>query len=58
VGGISPFGARRSLPAFLEEALLDHDRIAINGGQRGVILELASAEVARLLDASAVDLTA
>ena len=58
VGGISPFGARRPLPAYLEETLLEHDRIAINAGQRGVILELLSSEVARLLDASAVDLSA
>ena len=58
VGGISPFGARRPLPAYLEETLLEHERIAINAGQRGVILELASSEVARLLDASAVDLSA
>ena len=49
VGGISPFGARRALPAFLEESLLEHERIAINAGQRGVIIELASADVARLL---------
>jgi Cys-tRNA(Pro)/Cys-tRNA(Cys) deacylase len=58
VGGISPFGARRALPAFLEESLLEHERIAINAGQRGVILELASADVVRLLDATAADLAA
>jgi Cys-tRNA(Pro)/Cys-tRNA(Cys) deacylase len=58
VGGISPFGARRALPAFLEESLLEHERIAVNAGQRGVIVELASADVARLLDATAVDLAA
>ena len=58
VGGISPFGARRALPAFLEESLLEHERIAINAGQRGVILELATADVMRLLDAVAADLAA
>jgi Cys-tRNA(Pro)/Cys-tRNA(Cys) deacylase len=58
VGGISPFGARRALPVFLEESLLEHERIAVNGGQRGVILELASTDVVRLLDATAADLAA
>jgi Cys-tRNA(Pro)/Cys-tRNA(Cys) deacylase len=58
VGGISPFGARRPLPAYLEEALTLYDRIAINGGQRGVILELDPADAVRLLDAVVADLTA
>ena len=58
VGGISPFGARRALPAFLEESLLEHERIAMNAGQRGVIIELASADVVRLLGAVAADLAA
>ena len=58
VGGISPFGARRALPSYLEESLLEHERIAINAGQRGVILELATADVMRLLDAVAADLAA
>jgi Cys-tRNA(Pro)/Cys-tRNA(Cys) deacylase len=58
VGGISPFGARRPLPAYMEEGLTLYDRIAINGGQRGVILELDPADVVRLLDAVIADLTA
>jgi Cys-tRNA(Pro)/Cys-tRNA(Cys) deacylase len=58
VGGISPFGARRALPAFVEEALLLYDRIAINAGQRGVILELSPADVVRVLGATVADLTA
>ena len=58
VGGISPFGSRRALPTYVEEALLLHDRIAINAGQRGVILEVAPGDLLRTLSASAVDLSA
>ncbi len=58
IGGIGPFGARRALPAFLDASLLDHEQIALNAGRRGVILELASVDVLRLLDAVAADLGA
>lgn len=56
VGGISPFGSRRALPVFIERSLLEHEAIAINGGQRGVILELAASDVVRLLSAVIGDL--
>jgi Cys-tRNA(Pro)/Cys-tRNA(Cys) deacylase len=58
VGGIGPFGSRRTLPVYVDASLLDHDRIALNGGQRGVILEVASADVVRLLVAVPADLGA
>jgi len=50
-GGISPFGSRRELPVHMDASLLDHERIALNGGRRGVIVELSSADVHRVLDA-------
>ena len=50
VGGISPFGARRSLPVYAEEAWLGHERVALNAGRRGAIVELASADLRRLLE--------
>jgi Cys-tRNA(Pro)/Cys-tRNA(Cys) deacylase len=57
-GGISPFGARRALPTFVEESLLEHSLMALNAGQRGVILELEAAAVVDLLGASVCALTA
>jgi Cys-tRNA(Pro)/Cys-tRNA(Cys) deacylase len=51
IGGISPFGMRRKLPAVIEESLLALDRIVVNGGRRGVLVELATEDVVRLLDA-------
>ena len=56
IGGISPFAARRKLPAVIEESLLALDTIIVNGGRRGVLVELAVADVVLLLDARAVDL--
>jgi len=49
VGGISPFGARRALPVYAEEAWLEHECVALNAGRRGAIVELASVDVRRLL---------
>ena len=38
VGGTSPFGTRRSMPVFVEEAILELPRIAINGGRHGYLI--------------------
>jgi Cys-tRNA(Pro)/Cys-tRNA(Cys) deacylase len=58
VGGISPLGARRALPAYLDESLLAFERIAVNAGQRGVIVELAPGHLVALLRAVPADLAA
>jgi len=58
IGGIGPFGARRLLPVFLDESLLAHERIALNAGGRGVILEMECADLVRLLEATPADLGA
>jgi Cys-tRNA(Pro)/Cys-tRNA(Cys) deacylase len=52
VGGISPFATRRKLPVVIEESLLALDRISVNGGRRGVLVELATEDLVRLLDAT------
>ena len=38
VGGISPFGTKQNLPIVVEESLLNFNRVAINGGRRGLML--------------------
>jgi Cys-tRNA(Pro)/Cys-tRNA(Cys) deacylase len=45
VGGISPFGQRRRLPILLDRAALDHPTVFVNGGRRGLQLELAPADL-------------
>jgi Cys-tRNA(Pro)/Cys-tRNA(Cys) deacylase len=50
VGGISPFGARRALAVYAERDYLEHPRVALNGGARGLIVELDRDDLVRVLD--------
>ena len=49
VGGTSPFGTRKSMPIYLERSVLELSRIYINGGRRGYLLGMDSAELVRVL---------
>ncbi|MBU2262948.1 MAG: aminoacyl-tRNA deacylase [Proteobacteria bacterium] len=49
VGGTSPFGTRKSLRIFMEEAIAALPRILINAGSRGLLAEIAPAELIRVL---------
>jgi Cys-tRNA(Pro)/Cys-tRNA(Cys) deacylase len=40
VGGISPFGQKKRVPVAIEAAALGHSSVFINGGQRGLQVEL------------------
>ncbi|MDF2639900.1 MAG: aminoacyl-tRNA deacylase [Novosphingobium lindaniclasticum] len=51
VGGISPFGQNRRCPVAIEESALAHERVYINGGQRGVQLDLSPTDAAHFLEA-------
>jgi Cys-tRNA(Pro)/Cys-tRNA(Cys) deacylase len=52
VGGISPFGQRRRAPVFIEEAAMAFDTVIVNGGRRGLQIELAPADLVRTLEAT------
>ena len=39
-GGTSPFGTRHLLPVYVEKTILDLQKIYINGGKRGFIIEI------------------
>lgn len=54
VGGISPFGTRRSLPVLVESTILELPRIVINGGKRGFLIGLDPSELLRVLDCQQV----
>jgi Cys-tRNA(Pro) deacylase len=49
VGGTSPFGLRRSMPIFAEESIAALERIYINGGARGFLVEIDPRELVRVL---------
>jgi Cys-tRNA(Pro) deacylase len=55
VGGTSPFGLRRAMPIYLERTIAALPRLFINGGARGFLVELAPAEVIRVLQPTLVD---
>jgi Cys-tRNA(Pro)/Cys-tRNA(Cys) deacylase len=44
-GGISPFGQRRRHRTFLDEAAAAQATIIVNGGQRGLQIEIAAADL-------------
>lgn len=50
VGGISPFGTKKVIPAVMEESLVRYDTVAINAGQRGTMLIMAPGDIVRALD--------
>jgi Cys-tRNA(Pro) deacylase len=49
IGGTSPFGTRKNMPVYLERSVLELPRIYINGGRRGYLLGIDSAELMRVL---------
>jgi Cys-tRNA(Pro) deacylase len=55
VGGTSPFGLRKRLPVYVERTILELPVIYINGGARGLLVQLAPAVLTDLLEAVPVD---
>ena len=55
VGGTSPFATKKPMPIFVERSILDLDRICINGGRRGFLVELAPSALSASLGATPVD---
>lgn len=48
-GGTSPFGTRKQLPVYIEQSILELERIYINGGKRGYLVGMAPADLTALL---------
>ena len=57
VGGISPFGQRRRTPTFVDESALAHATVLVNGGRRGLQIELKPCTILELLAARSARLT-
>jgi Cys-tRNA(Pro) deacylase len=49
VGGTSPFGTRRPLKVYVESTILSLPGIYINAGKRGLLAEIAPADLVRVL---------
>ena len=57
VGGISPFGQRRAVPVYLDADATAFATVIVNGGRRGLQIEIASDDLIRLLGARIADLS-
>jgi len=55
VGGTSPFGLRRPMPVYVERSILALERIYINGGARGFLVEIEPRVLTDVLRAQPVD---
>lgn len=53
-GGISPFGTKQQLPVYVEESILSLESICINGGKRGLLVELAPQALVKILNPTPV----
>lgn len=49
-GGISPFATRQMLPVYMEETIAALEKIMINGGRRGMLVEISPADLIELLN--------
>jgi Cys-tRNA(Pro)/Cys-tRNA(Cys) deacylase len=56
VGGISPFGQKKRVRVLADRSALSHSTVLVNGGRRGLQIEMPPADLIRLLDASVAEL--
>ena len=53
-GGISPFGTRQQLPIYMEETIASLEKLIINGGRRGLLVELVPRDLTTILKPTSV----
>jgi len=53
-GGISPFGTRQQLPVYMEETIAHLETLFINGGRRGMLVEITPTALISILNPTQV----
>jgi Cys-tRNA(Pro) deacylase len=56
VGGTSPFGTKTKLPVYVEKTILELEKIFINGGKRGFLVEIAPQVLREILSIEEVEI--
>ena len=54
-GGTSPFGTKAKLPVYAERTIFEIEKIFINGGKRGFLMEISTQVLAGILAVNAVE---
>ena len=57
VGGISPFAPKKWVPVAIDQATLAQTSVYLNGGQRGLQIEIDPNDAVRALDAIVLEIT-
>ena len=55
VGGTSPFGTKKQLPVYCEKTVLKLEILFINGGNRGLLVEITPVDLQSVIDVTTVD---
>jgi len=55
VGGTSPFGVKTKMPVYAEKTIFDLEKIYINGGKRGFLIEIEPRVLRDVLEIEAVE---
>lgn len=55
VGGTSPFGVKKQVKYYLEKSIADLDKIFVNGGKRGLLVEISPKVIIDLLKPQLVE---
>jgi Cys-tRNA(Pro)/Cys-tRNA(Cys) deacylase len=56
VGGVSPFGQKKRSPTVLDAAALAHAQVFVNGGQRGLQVEIDPRDLVAALGATVAEI--
>jgi Cys-tRNA(Pro)/Cys-tRNA(Cys) deacylase len=55
-GGVSPLGSKKKYPLYLDQSALNHERISVSAGRRGLQMILAPEDLKRAANATMADL--
>ncbi len=56
-GGTSPFGLKTQMPIYVEKSIFELDKIYINGGKRGFLVEISGTVLREILDIEEVEVS-